>query len=185
MRLPIWLTALLLILAVSAVGLATTASAAGPQATAAKKKGCKKGYVKKKTAKGTKCVKKKAAPKKVSGNAKLPADGQYTLAGADVYISGKQTSVLVRASIPKAEMQCASGTPSRSNGLVSITLPLAANGAFSGSSDSSGSPVDAAGQFTSATQLKVTITARDVQGGNTAADLCSGTKTLSGVLTKK
>lgn len=185
MRLTTWLTALVLILAVSATGLATTASADGPQTTAAKKKGCKKGYVKKKTAKGSKCVKKKAAPKKVSGNAKLPADGQYTLADADVYVSGKQKTVLIRASIPKAEMQCASGTPSRSNGFVSITLPLAANGAFSGTSDSGGSPVDAAGQFTSAAQLEVTITARDVQGGNTAADLCNGTKTLSGALKKK
>lgn len=185
MRLSTWLTALCLIVAVSAVGLATTAAAAGPQATAAKKKGCKKGYVKKKTAKGTKCVKTKAAPKKkVSGNAKLPADGQYRLSGSDIYVSGKQTSILIRATIPTTEMQCQSGTPSRSSGLVSLTLPLSANGTFNGTSTTNG-PAAASGQFSDATHLTMTVNASDVQGGNSATDLCSGTKTITGVLTKK
>jgi hypothetical protein len=183
-RTSIWLTALLLILAVSVTGLASMAAASGSQVTAAKKKkGCKKGYVKKKTKKGSKCAKKKkAAPRKGAGNAKLPADGQYRVGIAAVTIAGGQKTVSIRATIPKAQMQCASGTPSRSNGVVSIVLPIQADGSFSGSASNLSGPAEASGRFTSATQVTMTVTARDVQGGNTPTDLCNGTATISGTL---
>ena len=82
-------------------------------------------------------------------------------------------------------MKCASGTPSRSDGAVNVSLTLAPNGSFSGSTTSLSGPADAAGQFTSATQVNMVVGARDVQGGNSAADLCNGTARISGTLTKK